>query len=513
MDALIVMNKRIAIGQISSESNSFVLTRVDEAFIRQTGYLVTGSEILDLEDAGNEVAGFLHACAEDADIEVVPLLAGRANSGGPFTADCYGHIRRTLLDRLRDAGQVDGVLLSHHGSMLAENEDDPEGDIIAAIRELAGPRVPIAVTLDLHGNVTRRMAEAANIIIGYRTYPHLDALDTGVRAARLLIQTINGEVRPAMAMVKLPMLLTAFHGTTQPGQPFGDLMQRAVGLEQSGAALSASLFFVGSYIDVPEMGCAALVITDDNLEQAEALGRDLADKYWATRQAFATVCVSVDHALRQSRDIDGRPILMVDSADTTGGGAAGDSIALVRDLLQAGIEEPTIAMVVDPVVATIAHRAGLGARIQTAVGHRLDPQWGQPIDIDARVERVTDGRFVYEDGILKGSRVSMGKSAVLRIGAIHLLVASVPTYDSGHEQYDSVGLDPRCASFVGVKNMMNFRHGYGSFMKRYFTLDLPGPTPADLRTLPFKRVRRPIYPLDHVPEPIAPAIVPSGDRS
>ncbi len=513
MDALTIMKKRIAIGQISSESNSFVPMRVDEAFIRETGYLAIGDEVFELKDTGNEVAGFLDACSEEEGIEIVPLLAGRANSSGPLTSACYSHIKCTLLDRLKNAGPVDGVLLSHHGSMLAENIDDPEGDIIAAMRGLLGPRVPIAATLDLHGNVTRRMVEAATIIIGYQTYPHLDAFDTGKRAAHLLIQTINGNVQPTMAVVKLPMLLTAFHGTTQPGQPFGDLMQHAVGLEQSGEALSASLFFVGSYIDVPEMGCAALVITNGNLDPAVALSRDLADKYWAARDAFTTDCVSVYHALRQSREIGGRPILLLDTPDTTGGGAAGDSIALVRELLQAGVKEPTIAMVVDPEVAATAHHAGRGARIQAKIGHRLDPQWGRPIDIDARVEHVTNGNFVYQDGILKGSGASMGKSAVLDIGSIKILVASVPTYDCGLEQYESVGIDPKLYSFIGVKNMMNFRHAYGSFMKGYFPLDLPGPTPADLRTLPFKRVRRPIYPLDDMQEPLKPTVLLSKDRA
>jgi microcystin degradation protein MlrC len=164
--------------------------------------------------------------------------------------------------------------------------------------------------------------------------------------------------------------------------------------------------------------------------------------------------------------------------------------------LKAGVEEPCLAMVVDPEAAVQCHRAGAGAELDLEVGHRVDPRWGQPLRVLIKVLRLAEGRFCYTGGILGGTWASMGPSAVVGLGRVQLLISSLPTYDWAYEQYSSVGLDPAGFKFVGVKNMMNFRTGYRELMKGFFVLDLPGPTPADMRALPFCRVQRPLYPLD-----------------
>ena len=170
---------------------------------------------------------------------------------------------------------------------------------------------------------------------------------------------------------------------------------------------------------------------------------------------------------------------------------------VIKSLLDAGVSEPSLAMVVDPEAAVACHRADSGAELELDVGHKRDRRWGEPLRLRARVERLSDGRFRYRGGILGGVAVTMGPSAVLAVEEIRLLVMSAPTYDWGDDQYRALGLDPSAAKFVGVKNMMNFRFGYGDVMKAFFVLDLPGPTPPDMRQLPFQRLRRPIFPLDY----------------
>jgi microcystin degradation protein MlrC len=300
-----------------------------------------------------------------------------------------------------------------------------------------------------------------------------------------------------MAHAKLSLLLTAFNSTTLTDTPFAHLMAEAKALERDPQVLSASVFLVGSYLDAPDLGCSALVITDGDLERASEAARRLALDFWRRRFEFEVETLSVAEAVRRGRELDGGPVLLLDTADTTGGGAAGDGVGLVRGLLEAGVTEPCLAMVVDPDAAAACHRAGVGAALELVVGHRRDPRWGEPLRIRARVARISDGRFRYEGGILGGVEVTMGPSAVLALGSIRLLVMSAPTYDWGDDQYRAVGLDPGAAKFVGVKNMMNFRFGYGDAMKGFFVLDLHGPTPPDMRQLPFERVRRPIFPLDY----------------
>ena len=249
--------RRIAIGQISSESNHFVSFQCELDLFRTTGYLYEKKELFQLRDTDTEVAGVLARLQEESDIEIVPLLAARANSSGPLSAACYRHLRNSLLEALREGGPIDGVVLSHHGSMAALGEDDPEGDIATQVRGIVCPEVPIVLTLDLHGNVTPRMVKATSAILDYTRYPHDDTFQTGERGSDLLIRAVRREIRPLMAQAKLPLLLTAFRASTQSGS-FGDLMQRAKELEKQRSALSTSLFLVGSYIWIcPTSGVAA----------------------------------------------------------------------------------------------------------------------------------------------------------------------------------------------------------------------------------------------------------------
>src|SRR4029077_19912222 len=455
-----------------------------------------GDEILELRDKNNEVAGMI-ATVEGSGARVVSLLASRWNSSAVVSAECYRYLRDHLLARLSDAGAVDGVLLSCHGSMVAEGTDDPEADLARAVRQLVGPRVPIVMTLDLHGNVTRPMVDSLTAIVGYKEYPHDDPVTTGERAARLLLQAARGETNPVMAWVGPPMILTAFNASTKGSGPFAQLMNQAKALEHEPGIISASMQFVGSYIDIPDMGCSTVVISDGNRNQAQREARRLAEAFWDRRHEFLVETVSVAEAVRRGRAIDG-PVILLDTADTTGGGAAGDSIDLVTGLLDAGVTEPSLAMVVDPDGARSCLLAGGGSQVTIELGHRVDPRWGKPIRVTGPVVRTSNGRFTYLGGIFGGTVGSMGPSAVLQIGSIQLLVQSLPTYDWKDEQYRSVEMHPETAKFVGAKNMMNFRNAYGAIMKGQFVLDLPGPTAPDMRSLPFTRARRPWFPLDDV---------------
>jgi microcystin degradation protein MlrC len=487
---------KIAIGGISLESNDFVPFTAELREFTEAGFLAEGDSIFALAENDLEIAGALHRLAAEPRLKVMPLIAARGVSSGRLSQAAYSRLREGLLDALERALPLDGVYLFQHGSMAALGEDDPDGDILGAVRDLVGANVPMVVSCDLHANVTSQMVEAADAIVGYKHYPHDDTRGTGERAAELLLRAVRGEVALVMAQAKLPLLLTAFNSTTLSNTPFLQLMEEAKTLEREAEVLSASLFLVGSYLDMPGLGCSAIVVTNGDKRRAADEASQLAQKFWRRRFEFEVETVSVADAVARGREIDGEPVLLLDTADTTGGGAAGDGIGLVRGLLEAGVSERSLAMVVDPVAAAACHRAGADKEIELVVGHAVDPRWGEPLQLRGRIERLSDGSFTYAGGILDGVTVTMGPSAVLAAGSIRLLVMSNPTYDWGDDQYRAVGLDPSTAKFVGVKNMMNFRFGYGKLMKGYFVLDLPGPTPPDMRTLSFKRVPRPIFPLD-----------------
>jgi microcystin degradation protein MlrC len=485
---------RIAVGSIFQESNHFAAARTDLALFRNT-YVLDGAELEQLRETDTEVAGMLTTCA-GAGAQVVPLLAARSVSGGPLTDDCYRSLRDRLIARLREAGRVDGVLLAMHGAMAAESEEDPEGEILAAVREIVGPDRPIVMTLDLHAHVTSRMVELATGLVAFAHYPHDDARTTGERGAELLLGALRGTVRPVMALAKARMIVTGLNCATFDDSPMARMERRARELERQPGVLSVSVLPVQPFLDVPDMGCGGLVVADGDVELAERLARSFADEFWAQRQALSPEILTVAEAIRRGRAIDGGPVLLVDAADCAGGGAAGDSVALLRELLGLGVEEPTLLTVVDPAGAAACAAAGPGTSITIELGHRIDPAWGKPMRVEGKVESLADGRFRYSGGPYGGTWGSMGPSAVLAIGAIRVLVTSRPTYDWADEQFRSVGLDAGEAKFVGVKNPMNYRFAYREVAKAALIVDTPGPTPPHVRGLPYRRMQRPFYPHD-----------------
>jgi microcystin degradation protein MlrC len=249
------------------------------------------------------------------------------------------------------------------------------------------------------------------------------------------------------------------------------------------------------------MACGSLVIADSDPALARREAERLARQYWRDRHEFLVDSIPVAEAVRRGRRIDGGPVLLLNTADTTGGGAAGDSVDVAAGLIELGVTEPALAMVVDPEAAAACHVAGEGADVALDVGHCIDPRWGKPARIAGRISCLTDGRFTYTGGIFGGIEASMGVSAVLAAGALQLLITSRSTYDWADEQYRSVGLNASAAKWVEAKNMMNYRKAYGSIMRAAFVLDAPGPTPPDMRHLPFVRTRRPWFPLDEIDEP------------
>ncbi len=485
---------RIAVGAIFNETSAFLTTRADIQHWKNT-YVLHGADLFALASTTTEEAGVLAVCA-NVGVEVVPLMAARSVSSGPSTDACYAELKESLLRPLREAGPVDGVALVLHGAMTAISEDDPEGDILQSVRAIVGDNVPIVSTLDLHAHITPKMVQNADGLIAFAHYPHDDTFTTGERCATLLLKIVRGEVRPAMAMAKVPVLSSGVRGMTFGDAPMAHMTQRARELEQQAGILSVSVLHVQPSNDLPGMGSGGLVITDGDVARAENEARSIAEEYWSRRRQFEPEIVSVEEAVRCGRAVESGPVILVDTADCTGGGAAGDSVALLKQLLELGVSEPTFVMVVDPEAAHECVRAGIGASVSLMLGHKLDPSWGRPIAVTGIVRHLLDGDFIYTGGAYGGTTAHMGLSAVLAINGIQVLIMSKPTYDWADEQFRAAGMDVRYAKFIGVKNPMNYNFAYKGIAKASYVVDTPGPTPATMSRLPYKRMQRPFFPLD-----------------
>jgi microcystin degradation protein MlrC len=324
-----------------------------------------------------------------------------------------------------------------------------------------------------------------------------------------MLLVLGGNARPTMALAKVPVLVSGCHGHTSGPGPFADLMRRTKALERQPGVLSTSLFLVHPYLDLPDMGGGALVVTNDDPARAEALAVELACAYWDRRFDLEPPVFSPEAAIRLGEAVEGGPVLLIETADCIGGGAAGDSVTTLKALLNARVGGRAYAPVVDPAAAAACHAAGEGAEIVLKLGHGLVPEWGEPVKVRGRVLRLCSGEFEYEGGPWGGQQVTMGPSAVLEVGLVHVLITTLPTYDWADEQYRAAGCEVRTAKWVVVKNPMNYRMTYGPFARAMYLLDTPGPTPATLRHVRYRQLQRPYFPADTEIPDLRPAVAQS----
>jgi microcystin degradation protein MlrC len=482
----------IAVGSIFTECNHLGGKPTDLAcFERQE--LTRGPEIF--RQPSGAVAGMLGVLGE-RQRPIAPLLVASACPGGLLTSDCYRTLKAEMLDRLRHALPVAGVLLALHGSVAVEDVDDLEGDLLQAVREVVGVRVPIVATLDLHGHVTEAMVRHADGLVAWETYPHRDAVETGARGARLLLDIVENRCRPVTAMSKAPVLVGGVLGHTEGAGPFADVMRFAKAHEGKDGVVSTSVFLVHPYLDLPDMGGGGLVVTNNDRTRAVALAEDVARRYWERRFDLDPPVFTPEEAIRRGLHLEGGPVLLVETADCCGGGAAGDSVHTLRALLKANLSAASLAPVVDPEAAALCHAVGAGKDVALTLGHKLDPRWGEPLSLTARIVRLTDGKFRYTGGFWAGQEGNMGPAALLQAGSVQILVASHATYDWADEQFRSLGLEAGKARFVVVKNPMNHRLAFAGVARAVFILDTPGPTPAVMHNVAYRKLQRPYYPAD-----------------
>ena len=489
---------RIAIASLMQESNSFSpLPTTVETF--ESYYVYRGGEILTrYGEARTEVPGFL-AVLQEAGAEPVPLLAAYAAASGTVTRAAFESLVGEMEARLRAAGHVDGMLLALHGALIVEDQPDGDSEIVERLRRILPAGTPVGVSLDLHGHLTPMMLQPDVFYIGYREYPHIDMYETGERTARLLIGVAAGRrPMPAMALAKRPLLVSPVCTRTTDG-PFRPIALEARRMEQSGEVIHAALFPVQPWIDVPDLGFAALVCADTAAAATAAADR-LASIMWQHRAAFFPDLTPLDEAIRIGLASEGMT-LVSDAGDAPTGGSAADSPAVLRALLAAGAAQSprhSYLTLCDPPAVDSAVRAGVGGAIRVAVGHAFSRADGTPVPIAGTVLHLSDGRYRMTDGGPNGLELSMGPSAVVAIGGIRLLLRSQPSMEWDKAMYASQGLPLDGAALVFVKSPSHFRQSFGPAAARILVANTPGPTAPDMRRIPFTKVTRPLYPLDQL---------------
>ncbi|MHB0856083.1 MAG: M81 family metallopeptidase [Anaerolineae bacterium] len=487
---------RIALGVFQHEANSFCTFLADLASFAHY-QLARGPQLMeDAQGTATEAAGALGVLTTRSDVEIAPLLAAKANSSGPLTESTYRTLRAEMLERLAAALPVDGVLLVLHGAMVADHEPDATGELLASVREMIGPQAILVGTLDLHANVTQRMAHMANALVGYHTAPHVDLLETGVSAARLLLGALDGHIHPTMAVQRLPLIVPAENARHNAG-PLSEVIQMALDLERDGQALHASVFPVQPWLDIEDSGCATLVVTDGDPSGAQRQAMRLAEALWLRRQEFVPDLMPPDEAVRRALAGGDRTVVFCDSADAPTSGATGDSTVILRALLQAEPFSPMALLnIVDTQAVAHAIQAGVGNEVTTSVGGRLAPNYFEPITFTGVVKTISDGAFRFKGPGMRGVTHRMGKTVVLQRTNLFLVVMERGVSQWDPQLYRSLGLEPADARIVQVKSPAAFRAAYADIMDEVAIIASPGASSPDLPRLPWKRIAHPIFPLD-----------------
>lgn len=484
---------RIAIAAVSQETDTFNPdpTTIDD--FRSWGLYESVEMLEALENVGT-VGAFLKVLkANDPAFVPVPVVAGAAPPGGRLDEQTLRYFKDKLKSGLTGGLPLDGVLLSLHGACAAQEVDDVDGELLSLTRSVVGKDVPVVAVLDHHANITAKMIDNADVLVGHRTQPH-DQVDTGWLAAELLLNLIQRKSKPAMVWHKIPMVTHQEQFLTSTG-PMKTWFDQAREMERMAGVLSVSTFPMQPWLDVEEAGWSTVVVTDGDRSLAEALSAELATMVWEMRHAFMVLdSVPIEEAVRRAGAAERGMIVLCDTGDSVLGGSTGDSTVLLAELIKQGVNGPVLVPLVDPAAVAAAYSAGKGARIRLNLGGYADRFFSAPLEIEARVTGTCNGHVDLD--WLGLSSCEMGRTALLELDALRVLVSERRGVGGTHPAvYRACGLEPAAARAIVVKTGSNW-HAFGKWISKVIRVDTPGFTQSHLDQLQWNRVPRPMFGLD-----------------
>ena len=443
------------------------------------------------------MAAFLDL-AREANAEVVTPVAAWANPSGPVDGAAYDRITGLVCDAVR--GGCDAVMLDLHGAMVVEGRtDDGEGTLLERIRAIA-PQVPIAVSLDLHANVTDRMVRHCDVVAGYKTYPHVDGYDAGRLAGRILLRALAGEVRPVMAWGNRPLLAHTLRQNTSEGA-MRDFVEAARAAERAGM-LAASAFGGFQQADIAEAGISAVVVADGDRAAAQAACDAILDTAWRRREDFVYRGRPLADALAEAKRLgeSGGPVLLLDHADNCASGATQDTMHVLGAALAMGMTGIAVGPIRDAEAVARMVEAGIGNRVTLPVGGKVDMpaigRKGEPLQLSGIVRNITDGEYTITGPTFTGMRCYMGRTAVLDTGAAQVVVTERNQEPWDRGVFESVGIRPEKQRYLLLKSRMYYRPVFLPLAKGAVLCDGVGVASSDWKQFAYRKVRRPIYPLD-----------------
>jgi microcystin degradation protein MlrC len=485
---------KILAAGIMHESNTFAATPADRKRFEQ-GSLAFGDDVIPIwKDAHHEFGGFIEG-ASRFNFELFPSVMAWATPSGPVDDAVLDEVVERILTTARSM-KFDGVLLALHGAMVTRDFPSADTEVTRRIRAAIKDDVPLVVSLDFHANCDPKMAEYANAIVGYQTYPHIDQRQRGLLAAELIGRTIRGEIEPVTHIAKRPMIANIL-GQDTNREPMKSLMAAAREADKRPGILSTSVMGGFYYADVPAIGPSVIAVADGDRELAKATAEELADRMWQERHGLYVPCASPEEAVRQAMAARNGPVVLVDLGDNVGGGSAGDGTVLLAEIIRqmaVGAVVPLFA----PDVVRECWRIGVGGRFTGKVGGAVDRLHGEPVEVSGTITGLFDGKWVETEARHGGRRHNdQGPTAVLKLdGGTTLLLDSLQTPPFSLGQLTSVSIDPKAASMIVVKAAVAYKAAYAPVAASIMEVDTPGVTAVNPSRFKYKNIPRPMFPID-----------------
>jgi microcystin degradation protein MlrC len=489
------MAKRVGVASIIQETNTFSANQSTMQDFEIQGIWLgedveTNSQGLNIEISGSLTQLRTHG------FEAIPLLRAWAMSGGVLLDTELAKMKVILKREITAAGHLDGLILNLHGALINESDDHTDAHITEFAREILGADVPIVVTHDLHGNPSRRIVAASDALIGFRTYPHIDQGDTGRRAADLMNQLLTNNRTLGTALKKLNMIIPAeTMGTSD--QPLLQIRELADSLIDD-EILDISLFPVQPWIDVSEVGFGITVVHSGKDERANQCAEIIRTALWKIHKEFQATLYSVDEAINSAiKGYQGKMQMIAQSSDAPTGGSTGDDSRVVASLVNFGSDIPSACTVVDAPAVEAAFGQSIGDEVALSLGFSIDPRWGQPVTVYAKLLNKGQTPVVLSGPVMTGQVVSIGRWILLQsANKVQILVSesATPTFDPAG--YEVAGIDLDACTVVHVRSPLLFKSGFAGRYGQIFPLDLDGPTTPNIKSLQFFKVPRPMIGLD-----------------
>ena len=505
---------RVAILGFSIECNKFAPVATEADFEQFFGDNIAAEARAEAPRMLGEIPGFVAALDRAGPWQPAGIAFAHAGPNGPVEHGFFAQLLAAIESRLQAALPVDAVYICEHGAAVTTEEDDPDGVLFESVRRIVGPDVPIAATLDLHANVSERMVASIDAFIGYRTNPHLDTRERGAEAAAAIREMLSG-VRPVRAFLRLPIVPPTVTLLSAAG-PYAEMI--ALGQERmTPEIMNVSAMGGFAYADSAKNGLSIVVTARRDKEAAAALAREIGELGWRNRARFHPRLTALEEAVRKAltagRDESLPALCFADVADNPGGGGRGNTVHLLRAFHEANVKGALFGILYDPPLAEEAHRHGLHYHFTARFNRAETTVFSQPWAAQARVAALGDGNCIGRRGIYKGTRLALGPCAALALGGLTVVVVSNRVQCADPVFFEMLGLDIARARSVVVKSRGHFRGGFDEFFRpeQIVEVDLPGLTSPMLSRFDWKRLPRPVIPLDEVTDwrPPAPLTYPA----